>query len=229
MKRLLLPLAAALLLAGCANTQEYKLYAETQRGIAQAEAIAEAARWNALQEIAKSGDTTAKVAAAMALQAGGQRGGSGARQNIAPPKSSAEIALQWTSLVLPNLTQFYSINRNSAVAIQQSNNATALGIRQSDNQATITTNTNATFANIAGAGLSTASTIAAGGFNGIANVAGAGLNAATTASNNSVAITQAHANAMITLTNTLPNLVPTITTTSTVNNTVGAVTGNVSQ
>jgi len=218
MKRLLLPLAAALLLAGCANTQEYKLYADTQRSIAQADAMAEAARWNALQEIAKSGDTTAKVAAAMALQAGGQRGGSSARQNIAPPKSSAEIALQWTSLLLPNLTQFYSINRNSAVAMQQSNNATVLGIKQSDNQATVTTNTNAAFANIAGAGLSTAATIAAGGFNGIANVAGAGLNAATTAGNNSVAITQAHTSAMITLTNTLPDLVPTVTTTSTVNN-----------
>jgi hypothetical protein len=217
--RLTLIAAAVTFLAGCANTQEYKLYADTQRGIAQAEAIAEAARWNALQEIAKSGDTTAKVAAAMALQAGGQRGGSGARQNIAPPKSSAEIALQWTSLLLPNLAQFYSINRNSAVAIQQSNNATALGIKQSDNQATVTANTNATFANIAGTGLSTAATIAAGGFNSIANVAGAGLNAATTASNNSVAITQAHANAMITLTNTLPDLVPIVTTTtSTVNN-----------
>lgn len=222
MKRLLLPLSAALLFAGCANTQDYKLYAETQRGIAQAEAIAEAARWNALQEIAKSGDTTAKVAAAMALQAGGQRGNSGTRQNIAPPKSSAEIALQWTSLLLPNLTQFYSINRNSAVAIQQSNNATALGLKQSDNQAAVTVNTNAAFANIAGAGLSTAATIAAGGFNGIANVAGAGLNAATTASNNMVSVTQAHANAMMTLTNTLPDLIPIINNTTTTNNNVVA-------
>lgn len=225
MKRLLLPLAAALLLAGCANSQEYRLYAETQREIAQAEAMAEAARWNALQEIAKSGDTTAKVAAAMALQAGGQRNGSGPRSQIAPPKSSAEIALQWTSLLLPNLTQFYSINRNSAVAMQQSNNATVLGIKQSDNQATITTDTNTAFVNLAGQGVNTAAAIAASGFTSIADVAGAGLNAATTAGNNSVAISQAHANAMITLTNTLPDLVPTVTTTTTStvnNNTVAA-------
>ena len=201
MKRLLLPLAAALLLAGCSNTQEYKMYAETQRGIAQAEAIAEAARWNALQEIAKSGDTTAKVAAAMALQAGGQRGNSGPRQNIAPPKSSSEIALQWTSLLLPNLTQFYSINRNSAVAIQQSNNATALGIKQSDNQAAVTVNTNAAFANMNSAGLNAASNIATTGITSITSVANTG-------SNNPTSIG-------IKLIDTMPLIQPNVTTTTT--------------
>jgi hypothetical protein len=200
MKRILLPLAA-LLLAGCSNTQEYKLYAETQRGIAQAEAIAEAARWNALQEIAKSGDTTAKVAAAMALQAGGQRGNSGPRQNIAPPKSSSEIALQWTSLLLPNLAQFYSINRNSAVAIQQSNNATALGIRQSDNQATVTANTNATFANMNSAGLNAASNIATTGITSITSVANTGSNNLTSIG--------------IKLIDAMPLIQPNVTTTTT--------------
>lgn len=176
--------AAVALLAGCSTAREYQVYADAQRARVQAEAMVEAARWNALAEVAKSGDVTAKVAVAMAVQAGGKGGAGGANpaQGIAPPKSNAELALQWTGLILPNLTQFYAINRNSAVAMRQSDNATALGIAQSNNQTAVAKDTNATFGNMAAAGLSTASTIASNGFAGMSNVAGAGLTAVTTVS-----------------------------------------------
>lgn len=243
--------AAVAVLAGCSTTREYQLYSEAHRAKIQADALVEAARWNALAEVAKSGDVTAKVAVAMAVQAGSTKGVANPANGIQPPKSNAELALQWTGLLLPNLTQFYSINRNSAVAMRQSDNATALGIAQSNNQATVTTNTNAAFVNMATAGLNTANAIAGTGFtsvtnvansgiNGVANVATAGFgslvtvsnamaNMSTAHSNAMVNVNASHSNAIITLSNTLPNLQPTITTTTTNNNTVGNVTGNVSQ
>lgn len=212
-KLTLAALAATALLAGCSTTREYQLYSEAHRAKTQADAMVEAARWQALAEVAKSGDATAKVAVAMAVQAAALgKGGSGpgAGPGIMPPKSTAELALQWTSLVLPNLTQFYGINRNSAVAMRQSDNATALGIAQSNNQAAVTTNTNAAFVNMATAGLNTANAIAGSGFTsvtnvantgiaGMANVAGAGLAAVVNVSN-------AGTNAMVTMSNAMANM-----------------------
>lgn len=133
MKRLLIAVAAVAALAGCANTQEYQAYVAAH----QARAAAEVARYNALAEIGKSGDTTSRVAAAIILQQGGQGGQAGS--NIAPPTSAAEVALRWTSLLLPSLTQFYSINKNASVAITQSNNA-----------ASVARSTNEAFVGIAG-------------------------------------------------------------------------------
>jgi hypothetical protein len=166
-------LLSVALLSGCA-TQEYKMYADTQRVIASANATAESARYAALAEIARTGDSAAKVAAVMSINfanSGNNRGQQ--QQQIVPPRSPGDIALQWTALLLPNLTQFYSINANRQVAITQSNNATALGMRQSDNQVLTTTNTNNTFANIAGAGLTATTTTAAAGL----TTAAAGLTA----------------------------------------------------
>lgn len=140
--------AASTILAGCA-TNDYQVYADTQKSIAQSRAIAEAARYNALAEIAKAGDTAAKVAAVMSLNMGSSSTGS-QPQNVAPPKTPGDIALQWTSILLPQLTQIYSINRNADVSIQQSLNAANTAIRQSDNQASIATSTNGTFLGIAG-------------------------------------------------------------------------------
>lgn len=209
--RLTLVAAAVSFLAGCSTTREYQLYSDAHRAKIQADAMVEAARWNALAEVAKSGDVTAKVAVAMAVQAaGGGKGSNNPAAGIVPPKSNAELALQWTSLVLPNLTQFYGINRNSAVAMRQSDNATALGIAQSNNQATVTANTNAAFVNMATAGLNTANAIAGSGFAsvtnvantgiaGMANVAGAGLAAVVNVSN-------AGTNAMVTMSNAMANM-----------------------
>ena len=64
--RMIAPLIAVLSLTGCA-TAEYAAYADAHK----AQAAAQTARFQALADIAKQGDTTAKVAAVMSLQMGG--------------------------------------------------------------------------------------------------------------------------------------------------------------
>lgn len=118
--KLLSSIIALSALTGCA-TNEYALYADTQKAIAQARAVSEAARFNALAEIAKTGDSAAKVAAVISLNMQSQS--QGGQQIVAAPKTFGDIALQWTSLLLPNLTQIYGINKNADVSISQSNNA----------------------------------------------------------------------------------------------------------
>jgi hypothetical protein len=110
---------AVLSLTGCA-TGQYQAYADAHK----AQAAAQTARYQALADIAKMGDTTAKVAAVMSLQMGG------GQQNaqIAAPKSWAEQALQWTGLLLPTIGQVYTINKQTSLGMRQSDNATALGI-----------------------------------------------------------------------------------------------------
>ena len=128
MKRIA-PLIAALSLTGCA-TAEYAAYADAHK----AQAAAQTARYQALADIAKQGDTTAKVAAVMSLQMGG------GQQNaqINAPKSWADYALQWTGLLLPTFGQVYTINKQ-----------TSLGLRQSDNATAVAVSTNAAFVGIA--------------------------------------------------------------------------------
>lgn len=220
MKRLLLIAISALALTGCA-TQDYKMYTDTQRAIASANATAESAKYAALAEIARTGDSAAKVAAVMSINFG-NFGNNRNQQQILPPKSAGDIALQWTSLLLPNLTQFYSINANRQIAVTQSNNATALGIKQSDNQALVTTNTNATFANIAGAGLTAVTTTAGAGLTATVDVAKAGLTASTTISGQgNTAITNVSNNARDSITaiaDALETIQPNVTTTTIYNN-----------
>jgi hypothetical protein len=117
--KLLAIAVCAVSLTGCA-TDQYKAYADAHK----AQAAAQTARFQALADIAKQGDTTAKVAAVMSLQMGG------GQQNaqIAAPKSWAEQALQWTGLLLPTIGQVYTINKQTSLGMRQSDNATALGI-----------------------------------------------------------------------------------------------------
>ena len=107
-------------LTGCATNSEYAAYADAHK----AQAAAQTARFQALADIARQGDTTAKVAAVMSLQMGG------GQQNaqIAAPKSWADHALQWTGLLLPTVGQIYSVNKQTSLGMRQSDNATALGI-----------------------------------------------------------------------------------------------------
>lgn len=145
----------ALILTGCASS-DYRLYAEMQVKIAQAQAQAEAtkeaARYAALAEIAKTGDTTARVAAAMSIQQGGSSGQQNSPKiNVAPPKSWADTALQWTGVLLPSFTQLYNISANRQIAITQSNNAAATAA-----------STNQAFTNIANGGFTSNTTIANG-------------------------------------------------------------------
>ncbi len=117
--RMIAPLIAVLSLTGCA-TAEYAAYADAHK----AQAAAQTARFQALADIAKQGDTTAKVAAVMSLQMGG------GQQNaqINAPKSWADYAMQWTGLLLPTIGQVYSVNKQTNLGMRQSDNATALGI-----------------------------------------------------------------------------------------------------
>ena len=66
--KLTLLAVAATLLTGCASTNnEYQMYSDIQKSRVQAQALVETARWNALAEVARTGDATAKVAVAMAV------------------------------------------------------------------------------------------------------------------------------------------------------------------
>lgn len=243
MKPKLLALCGVIALTGCA-TKDYALYAETQQKIAQAQAMSDAARYAALAEIAKQGDSAAKVAAVMSLQMGGGSGSGPRVQQIAPPKSMGETALQWTSVLLPSLTQFYGIAANRQVAITQSNNQAAIAqstnstfATMSNNQATSNTaiaNAGLTAAtNIANSGLTAVTTTAANGLTATQNVATAGitgvvttanngLTAATTISNNAntaiVNVSNAANTSIQTISNTIPNLQPNVTTTTTTTN-----------
>lgn len=123
--------AAAAVLTGCATgPSDYQLYAEAQKAAAQARAMTEAARIAALSEIAKNGDSSSKVAAVMSLQFAAQSQPP-AQQMISAPKSTADKLLPWASLLVPSLTQFYSISKNAEIAITNSNNN--LEAKKSDN------------------------------------------------------------------------------------------------
>ena len=65
MKQTVFLLISAALLSGCANQT---LCIEAAKSIAHSTAVAEIAKWNALQEIAKTGDVTAKVSALQVIQ-----------------------------------------------------------------------------------------------------------------------------------------------------------------
>lgn len=150
--KLLAILAATVALVGCGTTEQYKMYADTQKSIAQANAMAETARYAALAEIAKTGDAGARVAAVMSINFGAQ-GGAGPRvQQVAPPKTFGETALQWTSVLLPSVTNLYGISANRQIAITQSNNAAATAA-----------STNSAMVNIANGGADAATAIATEG------------------------------------------------------------------
>ena len=117
--KLVATMIAVLSLTGCA-TKEYQAYAEVHKAHAQAQS----ARYQALADIARQGDTTAKVAAVMSLQMGGGQ----QNQQVAAPKSWADYALQWTGLLLPTIGQVYTVNKQTSLGMRQSDNATALGI-----------------------------------------------------------------------------------------------------
>jgi hypothetical protein len=122
--KLIATLICALSLTGCA-TAEYQAYAEAHK----AQAAAQTARFQALADIARQGDTTAKVAAVMSLQMGGGQQST----QIATPKNWADYAMQWTGLLLPTVGQIYTINKQTSLGMRQSDNATAVAV--STNQA----------------------------------------------------------------------------------------------
>lgn len=113
MKYLIILIFAAL--AGCASPG-YEQYLATQQAVAVARSGSDAARYNALASIAKTGDPAASVAAAMALAIGGNQ----APQHIEAPRNEL---LQWAGILVPAVTQAYAIGKSADVAINASNNA----------------------------------------------------------------------------------------------------------
>ena len=134
MKMKILTLLCAVVLTGC-STAEYDRYAKAQTDIAVARHQAEAEKYKAMSEIAKAGDSAAKVAAVMAMAMGSNNSNTTAA--IQPPQTSE--ALQWASILVPGLTQVVGMRYNYMSQKVSSDNAAVLGV-----------STNNTFANMAG-------------------------------------------------------------------------------
>jgi hypothetical protein len=120
MKRIILATAVALTLTACATNQDAYYAAITAREARQAEQELRAD--TAIAQMAASGDAQAKGMALMhfAMKANNAKS---SQQMIAAPKSTAEQLLPWAALIVPSVTQFYSITKNAEIAINSSNNS----------------------------------------------------------------------------------------------------------
>jgi hypothetical protein len=117
----------AVALTGCASMTDYSLYAETQQVIAKEQAKAEIARFEALREIAKTGDPTAQVAAVITLNQNQNNSGNRA-QGLQAPTNLNDTLLRWASIIVPSAVNVYGIGKNADVAITNSNNAKDISI-----------------------------------------------------------------------------------------------------
>ena len=221
-KNIVIALTVAVMTVGCATNKDYQLYAETQQKIAHAQAMSDTARYAALAEIAKTGDSGARVAAVMSINFGSQSGNSPRVQQVNPPKTFGDTALQWTSILLPSLTNIYGITANRQVAVTQSNNAASVAQSTNATFATMNGNMATSNTNIANAGFTAVTTVANTGIAQVGATAAAGLTAVTTVNANSnTAITNVAnaANASIkAVADIIPQLQPNVTTTTTTNN-----------
>lgn len=128
MIRTLVLLSVALVATGCANN-DYKLYVETQAKIAMAQAMAEKARYEAIQDVGDNSDVS-RVAAVMALQ---NRGSAAANTTqLQKPESWLDKAYKWTTGLLPGTAQIYGIYKNGEVQMQASNNARDIRINTNE-------------------------------------------------------------------------------------------------
>lgn len=207
----------SLILAGCA-TNDYKLYADTQRAIAASKANAEIARYQALTEIAKNGDSASRVAAVLSIQMGG---GAAPQQQaqIAAPRNAGDTILQWTSVLLPSLTQLYTVSANKSVAVTQSNNAAAVAVSTNNTMANIAGSGFTSVTNVANAGLTSATTLGTAGLTAATTISGQGTSALTAVGANNAAlinsINNTNGQTITNIMDTIPQLQPNITTTTT--------------
>ena len=118
--KLIATIAAALTLTACSTSQDayYKAIEARENRLAQQEMLAD----TAIADMAAKGDLQAKGMGIMyfALKNAGAKQ---AQQAIAAPKSTAEALLPWAALIVPSITQFYSISKNAEIALNSSNNA----------------------------------------------------------------------------------------------------------
>jgi len=107
-------------LTACATNQDAYYAAIAAREARQAEQELRAD--TAIAQMAASGDAQAKGMALMhfAMKANSVKQN---QQAIAAPKSTAEALLPWAALIVPSITQFYSITKNAEMSINSSNNA----------------------------------------------------------------------------------------------------------
>jgi hypothetical protein len=127
--KLIAILAAALTLTACATNQDAYYNAIAAREARQAEQELRAD--TAIAQMAASGDAQAKGMAIMhfAMKASNAKQ---SQQMIAAPKSVADSLLPWASLIVPSLTQWYSITKNAEIAINSSNNSLAGKLSDND-------------------------------------------------------------------------------------------------
>ena len=123
-------LILALLQAGCASSQEYQHYLDTQAAIHTAKYNAEAEKYKAIAAIASSGDQTAKVAAVMALSGASSQQAS--FPGITAPRNGWDIARDMFSVILPPVIQGYAIHSNQKIAINQSDNNRDISISNNE-------------------------------------------------------------------------------------------------
>ena len=122
-KSILAGAIGVLTLTGCATgPSDYERYAQAQENIALAKSEAEITRYKTLEAIALKGDAGASVAAAMGIAMGGNFGTGSRDVQMSQPRSTTDKLLPWASLLVPSLTQFYSISKNAEIAINNSDN-----------------------------------------------------------------------------------------------------------
>ena len=121
MKRLILAITVALTLTACATNQDAYYNAIAAREARQAEQELRAD--TAIAQMAQTGDPQAKGMAIMYFAT--KNASKASQQAIAAPKSVAEQILPWASILVPSLTQLYSIQQNTAVQLRHSDNSLA--------------------------------------------------------------------------------------------------------
>lgn len=118
MKWLSILLMGMLLLSGCTGN-DYALYSKVKEREVTSNEEVEKAKYAALEAIASQGDTTATVAAIIAMQVQGS-GNSGSQVRMAAPVSNSDRALQWAAIItpalIPALSNAYSVNQQSGVS-----------------------------------------------------------------------------------------------------------------
>lgn len=132
MKKLIALAVVSVALTGCANKLgEYYVAVDNANSRKSEMELArqqtELARIQALSAAAVSADPAARASAVMALALSGAASNSPARDTVMlrpeAPKSTADALLPWASLLVPSLTQFYSIQKNAEISIVNSNNS----------------------------------------------------------------------------------------------------------
>lgn len=149
MKKFLMLVPAVMLVTACSTPNDVAMNAEYQRSVA----MSEAARMEAIAEIARQGEGGVVAAALLMQQNGGNsnhRAPVGTGDRVASVASAVVPALGNTLVGVGQIAAtVYAAEAQKDVALTQSNNNANVAINQSNNDATVTMHTNDTMADIA--------------------------------------------------------------------------------